>query len=576
LKPVLARTAAALIILGAAVAVFAALSLPPARLHLAAPPETGAPLSIPGTIHVHSNRSDGRGTPDAIAAAAARAGLKFLVLTDHGDGTRMPDPPAYRNGVLVIDGVEISTTGGHYIAIDMPAAPYPLSGEARDVVEDVRRLGGFGIVAHPDSPKRELQWREWDAPFDAIEIVNPDTSWRVQASRTWRARGALLRALFTYALRPEETVAGFLSPSRAIVEQWMRISRQRPVVAIAGVDAHARLALLDVDPGDNRFSLPFPGYEPLFRTLSVRVEMDRPLTGDPAADANAIVRGIRAGRLFVAADGIAGPPAAHLSGRSGEQVVGMGEHISAGPLSVDARSNAPASFSTIVWQGTDRLSEGTGSPAAVQTRNAGPVWMEVRASSRSNAPLWLLTNPIFAGFPDPQQGPPSVIALPAEAERWLVDDASIGTWTTERDPASTASLTITARGGGPELAFDYALAAPGAAMPYAALAVFTRGGMLAGLTAVQFEARADRPMRLSVQLRAEDVAPVDHRWARSVYLDGAQRSYRIPFDEFRPVGGTRVDAPLVSEVHSIVFVVDTINTRPGTSGQVILERVGVD
>ena len=33
---------------------------------------------------------------------------------------------------------------------------------------------GFGIVAHPDSPKRELSWREWAAPFDAIELVNPD------------------------------------------------------------------------------------------------------------------------------------------------------------------------------------------------------------------------------------------------------------------------------------------------------------------------------------------------------------------------------------------------------------------
>ena len=63
----------------------------------------------------------------------------------------------------------------------MPASPYPLGGEARDVVEDVRRLGGFGIVAHPDSPKPELRWREWTAPFDGIELLNPDTSWRVWA-----------------------------------------------------------------------------------------------------------------------------------------------------------------------------------------------------------------------------------------------------------------------------------------------------------------------------------------------------------------------------------------------------------
>src|SRR5206468_3693727 len=82
-----------------------------------------------------------------IAAAAARAGLKFLVFTDHGDATRPPDRPVYRSGVLCLDAVEISTTGGHYIGIDLPAAPYPLGGDARDVVEDVKRLGGFGVAA---------------------------------------------------------------------------------------------------------------------------------------------------------------------------------------------------------------------------------------------------------------------------------------------------------------------------------------------------------------------------------------------------------------------------------------------
>src|SRR6202035_4530259 len=118
-----------------------------------------------------------------VAAAAARAGLKFVIFTDHGDATRVPDAPAYRSGVLCLDGVEISTGGGHYVAIDMPTAPYPLGGEPRDVVEDVKRLGGFGIVAHPDSPKPELQWRDWSARFDAVELLNLDTSWRILAQQ---------------------------------------------------------------------------------------------------------------------------------------------------------------------------------------------------------------------------------------------------------------------------------------------------------------------------------------------------------------------------------------------------------
>ena len=70
------------------------------------------PLSLAGAFHVHTNRSDGGSSPNDIARAASEAGLRFLVFTDHGDGTRVPDPPQYRSGVLTFDGVEISTNGG--------------------------------------------------------------------------------------------------------------------------------------------------------------------------------------------------------------------------------------------------------------------------------------------------------------------------------------------------------------------------------------------------------------------------------------------------------------------------------
>jgi hypothetical protein len=75
----------------AAVVVLVVVSLPPAQRRL--PP--GDDGTIAGSIHVHTNRSDGRSDPAVVAAAAARGGLKFVVFTDHGDGTREPDPPAH-------------------------------------------------------------------------------------------------------------------------------------------------------------------------------------------------------------------------------------------------------------------------------------------------------------------------------------------------------------------------------------------------------------------------------------------------------------------------------------------------
>src|SRR5216684_8319218 len=231
----------------AAVAVFIVATLPPARVGLSpfpgAPGGPGGPGgndgTVAGVIHVHSNRSDGRSSPDEIAVAAANAGLEFLVFTDHGDATRVPDPPTYRHGVLCIDAVEISTSGGHYLALDMPAAPYPLGGEPRDVVDDVARLGGFGAPAHPDSPKPELRWHEWEAPFPGLEIVNPDTGWRA-AAQDWEGTLRLVDRLFWYPFRPSETVASFVAASPENVARWELLTRQRKVVALAGADAHAK------------------------------------------------------------------------------------------------------------------------------------------------------------------------------------------------------------------------------------------------------------------------------------------------------------------------------------------------
>src|SRR5262249_36221051 len=220
--------------------------------------------AIPGILHVHTTRSDGRSSPEVIAAAAARVGLKFVVFTDHGDATRPLDPPIYRQGVLCIDGVEISSNGGHYIALDMPPAPYPLAGEARDVVEDVARLGGFGIVAHPDSPKSELRWRDWTVPFDSMEIVNPDTSWRVMAQcGGWASKLLLLGSLFTYPMRPTETIANLLADVPETARHWDQLLENRQIVGIAGADAHAMLGWRDVDPRGHS-SLPLPSYEATF------------------------------------------------------------------------------------------------------------------------------------------------------------------------------------------------------------------------------------------------------------------------------------------------------------------------
>src|SRR6185503_7550754 len=186
-------------LIAVAIAVTSYASMPRAARSLAASPSLRA--SVRGAIHIHTRRSDGSGTVDDVARAASRAGLKFVILTDHGDGTREPDTPTYRNDVLCIDAVEISTTNGHVVALGLPRTPYSLGGEARDVVEDVERLGGMAIAAHPFSPKPQLRWTESNVPVQGLEWVNADSEWRDEPLST------IARSLLTYPFRRPETLA---------------------------------------------------------------------------------------------------------------------------------------------------------------------------------------------------------------------------------------------------------------------------------------------------------------------------------------------------------------------------------
>lgn len=564
MKTILAVAAA----LVAAAIVFAAATIPARRLALE-PLQDG---SVPGAIHVHTNRSDGSSGTDEVAAAAARAGLKFLVFTDHGDATRAPDPPVYRSGVLCLDGTEISTSGGHYIALDMPASPYPLGGEPRDVVEDVRRLGGFGIAAHPDSPKPELRWEDWTAPIDAVELLNLDTSWRVLIELPgWGPKGRLMTGLFDYPLRPVESIARLIQPTAAL-PQWEAVARQRRLVTIAGADAHARLAPRSFDPGDARFALPVPSYESSFRVLSVRVQPEAPLSGDALRDAAAVYQAIRAGRVYTAIDGIATPPAFEFTASNGLGSARQGDRIgAAGPLTLHVRSNAPPNFVTNVYAGLRAIAVVRDSQdVTVHASDApGVYWAEIVAPD-PRPMTWVRSNPIYVGGAEPPTREPRPPTATPTRSLAMFDGRSAAGWTVEHDAQSLAAVDVATTSDGSELRFRFGLADGPAVGQYASLVLTLPAGVEA-FDGIRFRIRTEKPMRLSVQVRVLNA----DRWQRSVYVTSSPDEQTVRFDDVRPVGGHDRTPVRVADLRSIMLVVDTLNTRTGTSGRVWVKDVAL-
>ena len=236
-----------------------------------------------------------------VTRATAAAGLQFVIVTDHGDGTRAPDLPDYRNGVLYIDAVEISTQDGHVVALDLPKTPYPLAGEGRDVVDDIHRLGGFAIAAHPGSAKPELRWTAWDAPVDGIEWLNADSEWRDE--RPWTLARALDDLSVSTATgagaAARSSRAGHSSLGRALSTASCRRHRRGRCACARGYPP--RSASRTTAPArciSRRMPLPSASSRSHCPTSS--------LTGVAAADARRVLDAIRAGAVYSTIDALAG------------------------------------------------------------------------------------------------------------------------------------------------------------------------------------------------------------------------------------------------------------------------------
>lgn len=561
--------------LGGVAGLFVVFTLPPPSIALQ-PGIRGAPPTtrtvVPGAYHVHTTRSDGTGTVDEVAAAAARAGLRFVIFTDHGDGVRRPDPPTYRAGVLCIDGVEISTTDGHYAVIGMGQAPYPLGGEARDVVEDVARLGGFGIAAHPTSPKAELQWREWAVPLDGIEWLNADSEWR---DETWLR---LARGLIDYLFRPPESLASLLGRPEAALVRWDALTMHRRVVGLAGLDAHARLGLQKAaDPHAGGVFLRLPSYESLFRTLTLRVELEEPWRGDAAHDAANLLAEIKAGHVYTAIDAIAGPPSFEFTAHSGSHTAREGDVLTvAGPVDLEASTNAPPG-STLVLMENGRIAREVAGPHLRYTAHSTPAVfrVEVRVPLRPGGPRvpWIVSNPVYVGGPEERRtafGPP-----PGNTSLALVQPGSNTAYHIEHDARSEATVSPTSRPAGAGLVFAYALGGGPPSGQFTALVFETTGHVVSGSDGISFRASSDRPMRCSIQVRQPGADRDGERWQRSIYLDPEPREVSVCFGDMRPVARAMPRHPHLSQVDAVLIVVDTTNTRPGTAGWVRLEHAAM-
>jgi hypothetical protein len=272
---------------------------------------------VSGVIHCHSTYSDGMEPIPVIAEAANRAGLDFLIMTDHDTLVPLTDIGEQWHGdTLLLLGCEISPRHNHYLAygITNSISPHfpPL-----EYTEAVARQGGIGFLAHPHEQgsrflrQNSYTWEDWSVTdYTGMEIWNYFSEWigacrnlpsTVVALTNWRR---VIRA-----------------PQAKTLAKWDELGKLRRVVGIGGMDAHG------IKRKVMGSTVVLHPYERSFRALRTHLLLAAPFTRSLAADRQLVLDALREGSCFFANHEEGNPAGFTFLGRHDASWVHMGQEV---------------------------------------------------------------------------------------------------------------------------------------------------------------------------------------------------------------------------------------------------------
>ena len=190
-------------------------------------------MDLRGAMHAHSYLShDSDGRPEEIAAAARRAGLDFIFMTDHYAGPQNQaaineGARGELNGVLFVVGAE-TNVGLMPFFLDRTAID--LNKPASEIIADLNRAGALVFIVHPDEP------RDWNLPgYAGMEIYNLHADAKRSKLSRWDLFCETWWAMDQYPMLVYHRI--FREPAE-FLRIWDGLTPKRKVVGIAGNDAH--------------------------------------------------------------------------------------------------------------------------------------------------------------------------------------------------------------------------------------------------------------------------------------------------------------------------------------------------
>jgi len=343
---------------------------------------------------LHTTASDGTGTHDEVASAAARAELDFIIYTDHNtwvDGVEgwYNDPATQRN-VLRLMGQEVNDQSlepecnhmlCHFISSNLNGA----AANPQKLIDTAAERGGLTFLAHPiEKPgyaeaKTMYPWISWNiSGFTGIEL------WNAMSDAKWGMR-TLPRALLG-AYFPNWVLH---APFSETLAKWDKLlANGQKVVAIGNSDAHAwsitwRMLTRVIYP-----------YEFNFRAINTHLLTNQPLAQDVDQARRQVYNALKKGNCYVSNDLVASPKGFSFSAVCGDNEAIMGDTLVL-QSSAKIRVVSPHRAKICLIKDGELFKETTGKALQCSTLMPGVYRVELHRWYWGWSRGWIYSNPIY-------------------------------------------------------------------------------------------------------------------------------------------------------------------------------------
>lgn len=347
-----------------------------------------------GVIHVHSQLGGhSTGSFAQIIEAARENGLSFVVMTEHPSpliDTAAMTLKGFQSGVLFVNGNELNTARGDRF-LDLPgtsASGNASTKQTQDLIDEEKAQEHLLLVAYPQ------EFHSWETAdgYDGIEVYNLYTN-----ARRINPLVMFFDGLWSYGSYADLLFTRFYERPGEALKRWddLTASKNRPLVATAGNDAHANVGIHIGDESGKKYLGIL--LDPYGRSFSI-VRTHALIKKDKALSAETLLEAIKDGHCYIAFDLFADSTGFRFTASQGSSSAIMGDAV---PLQNGVRLSVttPVKSRIVLFRNGQPVEEAPDTLSKEFTVNTEgvyrvEVYLDALGSSFRNRP-WIISNPIY-------------------------------------------------------------------------------------------------------------------------------------------------------------------------------------